>query len=110
MNMIDGYCHCGLSKYEPLPVLERVMAKSNISRAVLVQHLGEFDNSYIKSIIDDDPQRFAGVFLVDHEKEDSIEKLIKWVETGSFSGVRLSIESLETNRLLWVESVRSGLN
>ena len=110
MRFIDAYCHCGISKYNPLPVLEKVMTKGCIERAVIVQHLGEFDNSYIQSIVAGAPQKFAGVCLVDWDSEDAARQLVQWSETGFFRGVRLSIESLESNRPLWSKAAEIGLN
>ena len=110
MGLVDAYCHCGLSKYNPLPVLERVMSKAGIERAVLVQHLGEFDNSYIQSIVADAPEKFAGVCLIDWDDRDASAQLVRQAELNVFGGVRLSIESLEFNRPLWVQAVDLGLN
>ncbi|HUE16056.1 MAG TPA: hypothetical protein VMR25_17935, partial [Planctomycetaceae bacterium] len=61
MEIVDAYAHCGLSKYEPIEKVREVMAAAGVSRAVLVQHLGEFDNSYIGPVVQSDPQHLAGV-------------------------------------------------
>ena len=50
---IDGYCHCGISKYQPVDVVLRVMNKHAVDRAVLCQHLGEYDNSYLAEVVKD---------------------------------------------------------
>ncbi len=45
MEIIDGYTPCGLSKYEPIEKVRKVMAGAGVQRAVLAQHLGEYDNT-----------------------------------------------------------------
>ena len=44
--------------------VRKIMSEHGVSRAVLVQHLGEYDNSYIENVVARDPDRFAGVFLI----------------------------------------------
>ncbi len=39
-ELIDAYAHCGLSKYKPLPELEKAMNHAGVDRVALVQHLG----------------------------------------------------------------------
>ena len=45
--IIDSYTHCGISKYLPIEDVSATMDRAGVHRAVLAQHLGEFDNSYI---------------------------------------------------------------
>jgi L-fuconolactonase len=79
-----------------------VMAAGGVSRAVLVQHLGEFDNSYIRSVVAADPEHFAGVLLIDHT-ENAAGTLARWVGSGSFQGLRLTAEALLANPdLFWL--------
>src|SRR5271170_7932388 len=94
MEIIDAYAHCGLSKYEPIEKVREAMAAGEVSRAVLVQHLGEFDNSYIGSVVASDPEHFAGVLLVDHRRNNVAETLEQWVASGHFQGLRLTAEAL----------------
>ncbi len=100
MEIIDAYAHCGLSKYEPIENVRAAMAAGGVSRAVLVQHLGEFDNSYIGSVVASDPEHFAGVLLVDHRAEDMADTLMRSVASGSFQGLRLTAEALLANPAL----------
>ncbi len=109
-EFIDAYVHCGLSKYKPLPELEVAMGCAKVDRAVLVQHLGEFDNTYIQDIGAGNPEKFAGVCLVDHTGRDAGGELRRWAETGKFRGVRFLLESLESNTALWQEAVNLNLN
>src|SRR5579871_5998970 len=109
MEIIDGYTHCGLSKYEPIERVAEVMATANVSRAVLVQHLGEFDNSYLAQIAAAEPQRFAAVCLVDHHSDDCIATLDRWADTGSFKGIRLATEALAARPDLADAAIDLGL-
>lgn len=86
------------------------MRRARVNRAVLVQHLGEYDNTYIQDIVAANPEKFAGVCLVDYTKDDACDKLRHWAKTGEFRGVRLLLESLESNKALWQEALNLGLN
>ena len=66
--------------------MRTTIAAAGVSRAVLVQHLGEFDNSYIGSVVASDPQHLAGVLLVDHRQSDAIDTLGRWHSSGNFQG------------------------
>lgn len=94
MEIVDAYCHCGLSKYEPVEKVRETMKAAGVSRAVLVQHLGEFDNSYIGSAVASDPQHLAGVLLVDHRQPDVVGTLGRWHSTGHFQGIRLTSQAI----------------
>jgi predicted TIM-barrel fold metal-dependent hydrolase len=109
MEIIDGYTHCGISKYEPIERVREVMAAAGVRRAVLVQHLGEFDNSYLARIAVADPEHFAAVCLVDHEAADCGEVLRRWAETGGFKGVRLTIDVFSVNPELAAAAIELGL-
>jgi len=86
-----------------------VMAAAGVSRAVLVQHLGEFDNSYLGRIAAARPERFAAVGLVDHEPADCLETLHRWVQAGRFKGMRLTSDALTARPALAEAVVEAGL-
>jgi len=109
MEIIDAYTHCGKSKYEPFERVRSVMSSAGVSRAVLVQHMGEFDNSYIGSCIEAEPERFAGVLLVDHRDANVRENLERWTVTKHFQGIRLTLDSVSTNPELFVTAGDLGL-
>lgn len=109
MIVVDGYCHCGLTKYEPVERVDEVMAATGVRRAVLVQHLGEFDNSYLGRVAAANPGRFATVCLVDHDRVDSIETLQRWLESGCFKGIRLTTDALAAHPDLADAAVELGL-
>ena len=109
MEIIDAYAHCGLSKYEPIENVREVIAAAGVSRAVLVQHLGEFDNSYIASVVASDPEHFASVLLVDHTATNVAGTLAHWVTSGRFQGLRLTADALLTNPDLFLLASDLGL-
>lgn len=106
---IDSYSHCGIQKYQPVAVVLEVMAKAGVDRAVLCQHLGEYDNSYLAETVRNHPGRFAAVALVNPEVPAAMETLRSWKDTGQFRGVRLLAEWLEPYLPLWMEAARMGL-
>lgn len=109
-DIIDGYCHCGLRKFRPIEDLTRVMQRFEVNRAVLVQHMGNYDNGYIEQIVRAEPDRFAGVFLVDAEADDAAESLAHWAGKGVFRGIRLLAHTLETCPDLWEQAAAHTLN
>ncbi len=110
MEFVDAFSHCGLAKYKPLPDLEDAMNRAGVTRAVLVQHYGEYDNTYIGNIVSTEPGRFAGVCLADYRKQDACREVRRLANGGQFRGVRLHMDSLEANTGLWQEAFRCGLN
>lgn len=110
IEVVDGYCHCGLSKYRPVEDVRRVMSRFGVARTVLVQHMGEYDNSYIEQIVANEPNRFAGVLLVDVEGAPVIERLSYWAGKNVFRGIRLLAHTLRTHRNIWEQAAKSGLN
>ena len=50
MFIVDTHCHTGTNKYEPVEALMFHMEQANVSKAVLIQHAGNTDNSYLSLI------------------------------------------------------------
>ncbi|PZF84264.1 amidohydrolase family protein [Jiangella anatolica] len=67
--VIDAHVHSGPPKYPPISDYVPVMAESGIAGAVLVQHLGNADNRYLRGVLRSDPARFAGVAIVDRVED-----------------------------------------
>lgn len=101
MEIVDAYTHCGLRKYKPIENIREVMRQASITRAVLVQHLGEFDNSYIGNMVESDPEHFAGVCLVDHTSVEAGDVLQSLAASGRFKGVRFTTDTLTIAPGLW---------
>src|SRR5512132_1986271 len=86
------------------------MGSHRMARAVLVQHLGEYDNGYIEGIVRKDPVHFAGVFLIDLQNEAVAEHLNYWTTRGVFRGIRLIARTLATHPTVWQRAAALGLN
>lgn len=89
--IVDSYTHCGISKYLPVEDVSATMDRAGVHRAVLAQHLGEFDNSYIQDVVAANPDRYAGVCLVDHQSETVVADLESLAESPCCQGVRWPI-------------------
>src|SRR4051794_13535576 len=89
------------------------MRAGGVSRCVICEHRGEYDHSYIESIVRKEPQRFRAVFLVDLDKPSAIDEVTFWAKRrptpAAFSGIRLPVESLRTRRKLWLWAAELGL-
>ena len=107
--IVDGYCHCGISKYQPVETVLSVMTRSGVDHAVLCQHLGEYDNGYLADVVTIHPEKFAAVCLVNPAESDSVGRLRHWHSTGQFRGIRLLAEWMEPYFQLWKEAVQLGL-
>ena len=107
--MIDGYTHCGLSKYRPVEDVLAVMQSVGLDRAVLCQHLGEYDNEYLAEVVASNPTTFAAVCLIDPTSPSAAAELEKWHRTGRFRGVRLLAEWLGDYESLWARAVELGI-
>ena len=109
MEIVDVYTHCGISKYEPIERVRAVMAAAGVNRAVLVQHLGEFDNGYIESVVASGPGHFAGVGLVDHTSARASDDLRRMAGSGRFRGVRYITDVIVAATRLLDEAAAAGL-
>lgn len=109
MEIIDAYVHSGMRKFQPIEAVANVMESAGVSRAVIVQHLGEFDNSYIGGIVEANPVRFAGVCLVDHTAPNAADALEHYAGSGLFKGVRFTADTLQIAPHLWRKAVELGL-
>lgn len=109
-SITDAYGHCGLRKYLPIADVKRITDRHGVARANLVQHMGEFDNRYIASIVREEPERFSGVFLVDIDAPDAPAAIERWASTGHFRGMRMPAETILTHLPLWQKAADLGLH
>lgn len=107
--MIDAYSHCGISKFLPIEAVEAVADEAGVAQAVLCQHLGEYDNSYLESVVRARPERFTAVALVDGLAEDWREALAAVAGSHAFRGLRVVDEALLANPDLAVAAASLGL-
>jgi len=109
-GVIDAYSHCGLSKYRPIESVRAMADRFGVARTVLVQHMGEYDNTYIEGVVAAEPDRFAGVFLIDTDAPDASEALEHEASKGIFRGIRLLAHTLQERPELWEQAAELGLN
>lgn len=94
-RIVDTHVHAGLTKYEPIESLVDQMFRHRVDHAVLVQHAGEFDNSYLIESARRFPGRFAVACAIDVQQPDAAERLSEWVERSpAVQGVRLYMAQL----------------
>lgn len=108
--IIDVYCHCGETKYQPLEVVKEAISGAGVSKAVLVQHLLEFDNTYIGDAVKAEPDRFTGVFHVDPDGSDPIGEIERHAAMPEFEGVRFEVRLLPQIRDQFNAAAELGLN
>ena len=90
MIIVDTHCHTGTNKYEPIESLIFHMEQAHVSKAVLIQHAGNTNNSYHVQCLHSHPNRFASAMIV--EASDTGEKIGFWAEQG-IVGIRLHADS-----------------
>ena len=73
--IVDAYAHCGSNRYLPIDQLEMAMDTNDIDACLLVQHMGEFDNGYLASIVRKSPKRYGAICLVDTTHNDAPQQL-----------------------------------
>ncbi len=105
---VDGYAHCGRDKYLPVEALDEAMREASVQNAVICQHLEQYDNSYIASLVASRPGQFAGVALVDHHAPTWPAALEEVVRLG-FRGVRVTSAALVDRPELSREAATAGL-
>jgi L-fuconolactonase len=93
--VIDTHVHAGLTKYEPIESLLDQMFRHRVDHAVLVQHAGMYDNTYLIECAQRFPGRFAVACLVDVQQTDAADALSGWVERSpAVQGVRMYLHQL----------------
>jgi len=108
--IIDAYTHCGLEKFRPFPEVQEMMAAVGIDRAVLVQHLGQYDNSYIAGCVKSAPDAFIGVAMIDATHPGAQDALSAVIDTGAFRGLRMSADMLIAAPAIASRALAAGLH
>lgn len=106
--MIDSYCHCGTSKYLPVKHVRAAMQRAGVERAVLAQHLGEFDNRYLASVARLYPGQFRLVGLVDADAPNR-RQTIRALACQGFAGLRIPRETMLERLDVCREAIAEGL-
>ncbi|WP_051426298.1 amidohydrolase family protein [Jiangella gansuensis] len=87
--IIDSHVHVGPWKYPPVEDYVPAMAGAGVTHAVLVQFVGNPDNSYLTRCVTGAPDRFAAVAMVEQDTPGAVEQVGRLARTGAFVGVRL---------------------
>jgi len=90
MTLVDTHCHVGLRKYEPVASLNYQMDANAVNRAVLIQYMGNADNTYLLNCRASFPGRFQAAMTV--EPDDGGARIRQWAEKG-IVGIRLPADS-----------------
>jgi predicted TIM-barrel fold metal-dependent hydrolase len=85
--IVDGYVHCGVSKYEPIEKVVAAHDRCGIVRGVLVQHVGELDNTYIVEAAERHWPRYRAVIMGD------TGELAAWAEHRAVRGLRVLVDA-----------------
>ena len=113
--VVDTHVHAGTTKYEPVESLLDQMARHGVDHAVLIQHMGMFDNDYLVACAEKHPGRFAIACLVDVHEPGAAARLDALVERyPAVQGIRLYLADLFAEspeaRALWDRADALGLN
>ena len=111
MLIVDSHCHAGLSWFESVESLLFQMDRNGVDKAVLIQHRGVYDNTYLLECALRFPGRFAVVAMVDTSREDALSALEQWSARGA-GGVRLAptVRSPGSDPLaIWRKAAELGL-
>jgi predicted TIM-barrel fold metal-dependent hydrolase len=108
--IIDSYTHCGLDKFRPIEDVRAMMAEVGVSRAVLAQHLGQFDNSYIAACVQAEPSSLIGVAMIDVLDPDAQVSLQEVVASPAFGGIRMTAAMLRQAPCLASAALEAGLH
>ena len=87
--IIDTHCHAGRNWFLPIESLEFEMNQAGVDAAVLIQHGGTYDNSYLFKEASKRHGRFKVVVMIDPNDSDPLGTLEKLCEQGA-AGVRIA--------------------
>jgi L-fuconolactonase len=108
--IIDAYTHCGVDKFQPLPDVQAMMREVGVTKAVLAQHLGQYDNSYIASCVRTNPETLAGVAMFDATGADAADAVNAVMDAGVFRGLRMTADMLIGAPGIASAALEHGLN
>ncbi|MFZ2100756.1 MAG: amidohydrolase family protein [Oricola sp.] len=109
--IVDTHCHVSPFWYEPVEGLIHHMEANCVSHAVLVQYMGQFDNSYLFNCLSRFPDKFVVVPLVDHNATPALDEVAGLQSRGAV-GIRLRPDSRSPSEdpyAIWKLCERLGL-
>ncbi len=89
MMVVDTHCHAGTNWFEPVEMLVHQMDMNGVEKAVLIQHVGNFDNRYLVECMRRFPERFVAVVGVDVARPDAADTLERMAREAGVVGIRL---------------------
>lgn len=112
MPIVDSHCHVSPTWYEPVETLLHQMDQSGVENAILIQMMGQSNNTYQTECLRRFPGRFASVVIVDAGKSDATQALERLAAEGA-SGVRLNPTTRSPGDdplAIWRAAARLGLS
>ena len=100
MPLIDNHIHAG-DKYGPVENAIEKMDSLGVAHAVIVQHVGQYNNSYLAQCLERYPSRFWIVAMVDLALPDAPKTLNTVLKKDKLDGVRLPAASLSRRPDVW---------
>lgn len=87
--IVDSHCHTSDHWYEPVEVLIQQMHRTEIDAAVLMQHSGQYDNTYLLDCVREFPGVLAAAVVLDTSQLDAGDQLATLQSQGA-AGLRLN--------------------
>jgi L-fuconolactonase len=111
MPVVDAHCHASPIWYEPVETLLFQMDRNQVDAAILIQMLGQTDNTYQQEAVSTYRGRLASVVIVDHALPDAPQQLRRLASEGA-SGIRLRADMRspgEDPLAIWRTAAELGL-
>jgi L-fuconolactonase len=109
MLIIDTHCHAGLNWFAPIELLVNQMDTYGVAKAVLVQHTGSFDNSYLFECAHRYENRFKVAALLDTQDKGKMKTLESLHKQGA-AGLRMLMkQSIDPAEPVWKEAGNLGM-
>ncbi|MBV8083796.1 MAG: amidohydrolase family protein [Chloroflexi bacterium] len=86
--LVDTHCHASLAWYEPIEALLFQLDRNHVDRAVLIQIVREYDNTYQEDCVRRYPDRLSSVVHLDASKPEA-PTVLEDLATRGAVGVRL---------------------
>jgi L-fuconolactonase len=112
VRIVDTHCHSSPYWYEPVESLIHQMDQNEVEHVVLVQHQGQFDNSYFFECHSRFPGRFALIVLVDSSRPSAPQEVAELARRGA-KGLRVSAETRSAGDdplAIWRAAAQNGLS
>ena len=110
MLRIDTHYHASLHWWEPIEVFIFHMDRCNVDKGVLIQFIGEYDNSYLLESVKRYPGRLTAIAYVDVASPTAIEDMERVWHAGA-AGFRMPLPqpaTLAKPHALWRKAQQLG--